>query len=173
MTTELLQLDVRMLRWSDSSTAGRTATFELDPLDGIEHPLRHFPSGTKNGQRFRVIIAPIADDESSALPDVTEAIPAAPVKAPDPDKSQRGKDAYAAKDAMEKAVVRASLLCKEPGFQQWIGAGTETVAVNRLRYELDIESRSEIGRNDRAFQAFLALETRYHEATGLLPERRG
>lgn len=114
------------------------------------------------GTRLMIGYAEIGEDEQP--------------KAPDLAKSNRGKEAYAAKDAMEQATARACILCKDLKFQLWaVKSGTvrepETTA-EWLRRRLGVNSRNDISSNFRAFQAFLALETQFKMDTGQLAEMR-
>jgi hypothetical protein len=56
--------EAMLLAWGDSSTRGRTVTFLLSD-DGDEHPFRHFTikSGKRAGQRFRMVLVQVDDDE--------------------------------------------------------------------------------------------------------------
>ena len=56
-------IEVRLLRWGESSQAGRTVTFLL-PEDG-EHPFRGMKTG-KTGDLFAMALAKIADTEAKA-----------------------------------------------------------------------------------------------------------
>lgn len=47
---------VRLVRWGDSSSSGRTVTFKL-PDDGDEHPFKGLDVGAKNGQMLEMEIA--------------------------------------------------------------------------------------------------------------------
>lgn len=47
---------VRLVRWGDSSSSGRTVTFKL-PDDGDEHPFKGLDVGAKNGQLLEMEIA--------------------------------------------------------------------------------------------------------------------
>lgn len=90
--------------------------------------------------------------------------------------SERGREAYSAKDAMEQATARACIMCKDLKFQLWaVKSGTvrepETTA-DWLRRQLGINSRNEISSDFRAFQSFLALETQFKMDTGQLAEMR-
>lgn len=110
-----------------------------------------------------------------------------PVKAPDIAKSERGKDAYRSKDAMEQAVTRASLLCKDMKFQQWMrerrgvsifprgcmGLEREGLVSIWLRESLAVKSRNEIALDERAYKAFLAMEMEFKQSVGLVAEARG
>lgn len=96
----------------------------------------------------------------------------APPKAIDPDKSSRAKEAYATKDNMQKAVVRAAMLCKEAKFQDYIAVASPEMAANWMRRHLGVEHRSEIASNEDAYENFLHLETDYRLATGQMAEVR-
>jgi len=152
--------EVRLLRWGESSTAGRTITLELSPDAGDSHPFKGFPSGHAHGQRFRMSFAVIQDDETEA-PTITP------------------KDRYSGKSAMEKAVARAAILCDDPEFQRWIASTAKPggitfiegdfndpgdVAASMLRDRLKIKSRAEIGTDERAYQEFLRIEHQYRES---------
>ena len=93
---------------------------------------------------------------------------------------ERGRQAYAMSDAMEKARTRAVLLCKDVKFRKWIARDIPEIAVasvdmaeDILRAELKIQSRREIATNERAFRAFVAMESDYLSATGQMAEQRG
>lgn len=104
------------------------------------------------------------------------------VKAPeektvDLSKSERGKEQYRAKDAMEQAAIRAVLLCKDLKFQLWaskqIEPGSDSTDVaDWLRRRLGIKSRNEISMKDGVYLAFLRLETDFKMAAGLIAEQR-
>ena len=53
---------VRLLRWGDSSSSGRTVTFKL-PDDEEDHPFKGLDVGSKNGQLLEMEIA-IYDGEA-------------------------------------------------------------------------------------------------------------
>ena len=135
--------ECRLLRWGDSSTAGRTITLEIPPDTGDVHPFKGFPVGTKFGQRFRMRFDVILDDETT--PTATDSVEAPartkeeiiptgwtegegfhPMERPprakekDSDKSERAKAQYASLDEMEQARTRAVLLCKDEHFWNWI-----------------------------------------------------
>lgn len=65
MTTDQIiafQGEVLLLNWGDTSTRGRTVTFQLSD-EGEEHPFKHFTIGKKNGRRFAAVFVEIGDDE--------------------------------------------------------------------------------------------------------------
>lgn len=53
---------VRLMRWGESSTTGRTVTLRL-PDDGDEHPFKGLPIGAKNGQMLEMEIALVEGDD--------------------------------------------------------------------------------------------------------------
>jgi hypothetical protein len=127
-----------------------------------------------------ILMIGYAEVGESPLPEPALAPPAKPVKAPDSTKSERGKERYAQADDMERARTRASLLCKDMAFRRWIvrdipeiAVASTDMAVDILRDEIGVKSRSEIASDERAYQAFLALETEYLQSQGRLAEARG
>lgn len=56
------QGEVLLLNWGDTSTRGRTVTFQLAD-EGEEHPFKHHPIGRKTGRRFMAVLVEIGDDE--------------------------------------------------------------------------------------------------------------
>lgn len=92
-------------------------------------------------------------------------------------KSERAKEIYHQKDAMEQAVVRASILCKDLKFQLWASKQITPEsncrdATEWLRWKLGIKSRNEISMKDGVYLAFLRLETDFKMAAGLIAEQR-
>ncbi len=57
---------VRLLRWGDSSSSGRTVTLKL-PDDEEDHPFKGLPVGAKNGQLLEMEIAIVEDDGTLEL----------------------------------------------------------------------------------------------------------
>lgn len=181
------EIETRLLRWGESSTAGRTVTLELSPDDSEHHPFKGLPSGAAHGIRFRMQFIPIMDDETTPEPPAQADAPARQLKDVDTPKpvdshrSEQGRERYLMQDAMQRAVTRASILCQDAAFQHWIERrlhfvsgridSAETCA-DFLRRALGVQSRSEISSNERAYNAFLALETSYKQSQGLLAEQR-
>ncbi len=52
---------VKLMRWGDSSSSGRTVTFKL-PDDTEEHPFKNFPVGSKNGQLVEIEVEILDED---------------------------------------------------------------------------------------------------------------
>lgn len=100
----------------------------------------------------------------------------AEAKPVDVSKSERGKELYRSKDAMEQAAIRACILCDDLKFQLWASKhsipGAHSTTAEWLRAELRIKSRNEISSNARAYKAFLAIEEEYKQAAGLAAEMR-
>jgi hypothetical protein len=93
----------------------------------------------------------------------------------DVSKSERGKEQYRQKDAMEQAAIRACILCEDLKFKLWASKRAVpgiTDTASWLRFTLNIHSRNEISNDQRAYDAFLALETQYKMDVGLLAEAR-
>lgn len=93
---------VRLMRWGDSSSSGRTVTFKL-PDDTDEHPFKGLPVGSKNGQLMEIsvnsldgehiletIAAPrIAPPPLAPTPEVTQHLADKPVAEADEDERRR------------------------------------------------------------------------------------
>lgn len=158
--TSPYEAEVRLIRWGDSSAAGRTITLELPYDAGEGHPFKGLPTGHKHGQRMRMTFSMIDDDETVS---------------PDP---PRRRERYAKVDDMGKAVQRAALLAKDLAFQQWASEKSglppsESVAACLIRAECGVASRGELAFDERAYQAFRALETEFDLYRGAMPEVRG
>jgi hypothetical protein len=183
------EAEVRLLRWSDSSTAGRTATFEL-PADGdVAHPFRGLPVGPKNGQRFRISFELIGDDEQP-IPDPAAVAGSRPppcaAQAPQAEaqeggaknlaKSWAAKEAYRNKSPGEKAVALASLLIKDAEFQRWVGAAEysdpQLRADHMLKTWCDIKSKGELTYNEAARIRLDEMRLEFEMAMGRIAEPR-
>ncbi len=140
------------------------------------------------GQRYMLALAMIGDDEQPASPtdgiSATKERPAAaasPSAAPTP---SGGASRYKGSPPMEQARIRAGMLPKDPAFQNWIceqrdmadgmaWLPSERNATVLLRNRCcDGESRSRIATDEYCYQRFLALETDYRLAVGLIAEPR-
>lgn len=170
------EAEVRLLRWSESSTAGRTITIELPPDAGEGHPFRGLPTGHQHGQRFRMQFSAIGDDETpvdskAQLRDMLERSELE-TRPKDLDRSRAAKDRYADADAMEQARIRSALLAKDPQFQMWTGSRGEEAATIFIRRHCQVESRRWIATDVSAYELFLELETTFAQATGRIAESR-
>lgn len=124
------QGELMLLNWAESSTRGRTVTFQLSE-DGDSHPFKDFTirQGKRAGQRFMAVLVQIDDNEQ-------------PVE-------QRRTGAQ-----------RAAVLCKDPEFWNWATArqfepvNDEQSARQFLLSHLDIQSRSEIDSNPSVSERF-------------------
>lgn len=77
----------------------------------------------------------------------------------------------------ERMVIRAIMLCKDFRFQEWI-CGTnyppnEDNATDLMRKKLNITTRAHIAKFASAQRQFLALETEFRQAHGMMAEQRG
>jgi hypothetical protein len=173
-----LEAEVRLIRWSESSTAGRTITIELPPDAGEGHPFKGFPTGHAHGQRFQMSFVPIGDDENHLEQNTAKAELRAALLASEaadrknPTLSLVGKQRYAGADEMERAVTRSALLTKDPQFIAWAAVHDETEAVIYIRDRCGVQSRSEIATNEDAFQSFLRLEREFLVWAGRAAENR-
>lgn len=161
------EAETRLIRWGESSSAGRTITLELPPDAGDAHPFKGFPTGHTHGQRFRMQFDAIADDEQLAPQN-------SPVGTHQPSNQERttvadtdGNLKPQSKPAGEHHKDRrswdtlppqaqAGILCSDGGFQKYVRELTgwtadEHSAAVWLRQELGILSRKELeGRPDLA-----------------------
>lgn len=158
-------LEVRLLRWGESSETGRTVTFLL-PGDG-EHPFKGLRYGKKGGERFALALAHIADDEAKADHIFGETgYVTGSSKEPAKEKSEGAK-----------IVQSAVMLCKDKDFAVWfvtrrkawdLWRGTagypdngEAFVADELRKYLCLESRSDLAVNPAAREKFLDLREQF------------
>jgi hypothetical protein len=71
---------VRLLRWSESSSGGRTVTFQL-PDDGDEHPFKGLATGKRDGALLEIEVR-AADDPEAPLETLKHGPGAAPAAQP-------------------------------------------------------------------------------------------
>src|SRR4051812_853119 len=94
-TRHSFTLETRLLRWGESSTAGRTITLELSAEDGEHHPFKGIAKNTRFQMTFRLI----NDDETLAPePERVPAPPRDPESIRPPAKSEKARQAYLDKD---------------------------------------------------------------------------
>ena len=104
-------------------------------------------------------------------------------KQSDPDKSALAQTRYRGLPPMKQAAQRSAMLCTDKQFHIWLvrkfginfpmGHDHAVIAANWMRRYLGAESRSEIGMDDEVYRKFVALETDYKQAIGLMAEQRG
>jgi hypothetical protein len=64
------------------------------------------------------------------------------------------------------------MLPKDERFREWAGACDEDGAVSYIRVRCNVRSRAKIAEDEEVYLRFLAMETDYRMATGLLPSPR-
>jgi hypothetical protein len=164
--------DVRLIRWGESSSAGRTITIELPPGDGEVHPFRGFPVGHAHGQRFRMLFEPIGDDEKPVDRIIDhegkgEEDKSLPHGSKDATRSMVARDRYAAMPEGKQAVARAGALAADERFQEWLELTgrtlqrSEDIAARYIRECCGVQSRSEIADDPEALESFMAIETSF------------
>jgi len=124
------QGELMLTGWSDTSTRGRTVTFQV-PEDEPEHPFKSFVlrQGKRSGTRFMAVLVQVNDDESIGHQE-------------------------------EHPSQQAARLCKNPRFWHWASEHTfDTVASeDSARYFIlslcKISSRSELDNNQQARKVF-------------------
>jgi hypothetical protein len=183
---QTLEAEVRLLRWGESSTAGRTITLELPPGDGEVHPFRGFPTGHSHGQRFRLYFEPIGDDEKPIESHAKATLRAALVATDEADHAEErranikmvAKWHYANFSPEQRAVADAGMLAQDPEFIAWarsVKGGRvykESDAAQYIRRWCGVSTRREIATNPDAYEAFIRLKTDFEVDVGRLPERR-
>jgi len=117
------------------------------------------------GQRYMVAMASIGDDERPEP--IDQSTPSLRS-----DKSALAKERYASVSEREKAVIRAAQYPKGQRFRDYVNGADEYAAAEILRDSIGVRSRAEILTNDAAYRKFLALEDRYKEWAGMMPEMR-
>ena len=142
-------IEAMVLRWSESSTGGRTVTFLL-PGDGDAHPFRGVKTGPAHGQRVALSVALIADDETQNI------VPAREVRAQE---AKRGLDKKRWEDLAYS--VQAGIRCNEPGFQQCLRAADADGAARIVRAICGVESRKDIVKDTPAGKAWVGIEWEY------------
>jgi hypothetical protein len=195
MTAFSFEAEVRLIRWGESSSAGRTITLELPPDTGDGHPFKGFSAGHSHGQRFRMQFNVIADDEQVSPagthhpqqervfdePDST-----GPLTKPSTPAGELQKQRYAALSPAEQAVTRAALLPKDERFRAWIlekrfpdarAAGADPVDEDeaaRCVREIccNCNSRKLIADVPEYLDRFLAMETSFLQDIGLMARPR-
>lgn len=144
------QAEVRLLRWGESSSAGRTITLELPPDDGAAHPFRGFPTGHTHGQRFRMQFDAIGDDEQLA-----------PQNSPALDYPRAGAEpAHALGNPPESANASAAADEQRGMAGRTAGSIPATGAKNHRPWDtLSPSQQAGILCSDKAFQKFASEKT--------------
>ena len=125
MTQIAFQGEVQLLRWSKTSNAGATVTFQLaDAVDLERFETMTLAKKGMVGQRLAVVMVEIGDDELPAVgakakptPDMTlQGISASEQPTPEP----------AQKPGM--LCILACTFCKDPEFHRWLKVENEATA---------------------------------------------
>jgi hypothetical protein len=167
--------EARLIRWADSGGAGRTVTLQIDE-SSVEHPFKHLPWGSENGQRMAIVCVLVNDDEEPIGPDQAKANAKRP-KARTKSKAVPETPAEPA-PASEKPKLRsnlAAILCKENAeFRLWLscerpvewdaaydlfGNDTAAVANHTLKSVLGIKSKTDLDHEGPGALAFDRLTT--------------
>lgn len=183
--------EVRLLRWGESSSAGRTITLELPPDNGEAHPFRGLPTGHTHGQRFRMQFSIISDDEQP-IPPAGSLNPSDrkdhPATAPSVERaghlSTKAQPPAGGNSAKERRPwhtlppqQRAGMLCSDVGFQKWVSekAGwqcDEQDARDWLCMRLGIQSRAELATDPEAAALFDEIDRQFMRDSGRAVEVR-
>lgn len=151
--------EVMLLRWADSSTGGRTVTFTLEdtPDDPERHPFKGLPCG-KDGQRFALVVVPIAPNEH---PDFTAEVDTGYVRpiTLEPVVERRSWSSLSYSQ-------RSGILRNDERFQQWLGVNSPDEAADIIRRKCGVESCTKIDGYHLAEEKFINLVAAYKKATG-------
>lgn len=95
---------VRLMRWGDSSSSGRTVTLKL-PDDTDEHPFKGLPVGSKNGQLMEISVTILdGDDDLKTIAAPKKVLPH-PLPTPPEVKAPGTDDAVTEDDSRRHAVI--------------------------------------------------------------------
>lgn len=95
--------------------------------------------------------------------------------------SEKAKERYRQMPEWQKAATRAVLLCKDKTFQQWMAelrnvswhaTKGEEYCSAQMRNYLNVASRRDIATDERAYNAFVGLETSFKQYVGQFAEER-
>ena len=151
---------------------GVVVSFTVSPID-LPQQLALDPLGT----RYMLALAAIGDDEQplarkEVVPADTQSERQIDTQPPVAIAPPGAKSRYASATPQEQAVMRAGMLAQDRTFQRWINARDEDDAAYEIRVQCGVQSRRDIASDEDAYRAFLALERRYQEDTGLVAEMR-
>jgi hypothetical protein len=133
---------------------GVVVSFVLHPAE-VPSMLALDPLGT----RYMLAVAVIGDDEQ-------------PVATKTNQRSEAGKQRYAAADPASQAVTRAALLPSDERFRKWASVGSQGHAEAFIRSWCHVKSRREIAEQEPALERFLEMELTYLTETGQMAEAR-
>lgn len=183
------EAETRLIRWGESSAAGRTITLELPPDDGASHPFRGFPTGHTQGQRFRMQFDAIADDEQTNSPAGAPSTPPQSnnrkdiTAAAEPDGNARSPtDASAPAGGHKERQPwdtlplkrRAGILCSDKAFQKFVSVKSgwecdEEDAASWLRIFLGINSRKDLDHMPEMAWPLEKIRAEFLEWAGRVP----
>jgi hypothetical protein len=150
---------------------GVVVSFVVSPID-MPQALALDPLGT----RYMLALCAISDDETpiASAPQSLSNYPQIDEK--EFERRQRAKTIYANGTPGEQARTRASLLAGDPRFSRWVfdihgyrGSSPEQFIRDRCCFG---KSRKLIAEDQECLERFLAMETDYRLAVGLIPEPR-
>lgn len=127
------QGEVMLLNWNENDASGRTVVFQLDDHDA-RHPFKGQRRGTANGQRFKIVLVALGDDDEpinakkTTGPDI-RGDHAAPGPTPDDAAQGQGKPRQSFRGLKKSAQV--ALKCQESEFYQWLTRHPEFNEVTR------------------------------------------
>lgn len=179
------EAETRLIRWGESSSAGRTITLELPPDAGDGHPFKGFATGHAHGQRFRMQFDAIGDDEQLAPPNSPAGTSTHQQKGSVATVGSPGKDApKLAGEHKERRPwdslspqQQAGILCADKGFHKWLAHRFgeawrncgEDDAAEWLRIELGVASRKYLADQPNAIRRLEEIRAEFLEWAGRVP----
>lgn len=181
---------VQLLRWLDSSSAGKTVTFALD-IDSApdSHPFKGLGTG-KYGQEFMLVAVPITSGGEPIPPGATTGAAigsAAADHLPPPERSAAPGGAKRERTLPEKV----GMLCNDKSFQAWAleyavgqgwsvgeapadcsGANREEVVTAIVRKACGVTSRKQILPGTEAAFKWNGIVCEFEAATNRMAEER-
>lgn len=177
----LFKGEAMLLSWGDTSSRGKTVTFELD-IDSAPdtHPFKGLGTG-KHGQKFMLVAVPVDDSCQPLSPGAfipkSEALASAdgegapPQKQPTPAPGETKGGWYALKPS-----ARAAILCKDGDFLMWANSTWRLQMLlselpDWLRNRVDVHSRAQLDPDHAqhrpdALKRYLRIEGQYRVDSG-------
>ena len=147
--SHLFKGELQLLRWSETSNAGATLTFQLSDVRDLD-AFKNLTLAKKGmcGQRIASMMM-LVDELDSAIEDAETVYVAyeEPIKVQD-------SQLVSPKNKPGQLCVMACTFCADPDFQYWTGAGDEPSAKQLILGQCGITSRKELDTNKDAAAIF-------------------
>ena len=185
--TPLFRGEARLLRWGESSSAGRTITLELEdgPDASKEHPFKGLPTGAQHGQRLLITAMVINDDETLGSGRTDSLRADKPSTDSPPGQAPERIPAAPTPKKPKTTAQRAGILCDDAVFHDWLAtahlerwvaalqnaASHEKAAAIFVREHCGVLSRGELDTQPTARKRFETLEAEFKVAVGRMAPR--